>query len=162
MNKTIVRYQNLEFSFTDEDVIDIGDVSLDGDYNPYGERMWLIHDHGFTICVVMATNLQDALDAAVDENKMDRFLIDVTDPSVRDDYMTTDPAEIAAGYDPECPKFVDEDGTKYWWSREPAHLGNASEPFDIDTIGYVEFPLPKRSLTALYGHEVDAISCHCS
>ena len=47
-----------------------------GEYNPHNIRLWLLHDHGFTVCAVFATSLQDALDIAVDENKMDRYLID--------------------------------------------------------------------------------------
>ncbi len=132
--KTKVLFGNLEFSFTDEDVIDLGDVQFAGEYNPWNKRMWLFHDHGFTLCVVMAESLQDALDIAVDNDKLDRFLV------------TEDQAEDYGDDIYDCDSL--------------AYLGNASEPFDIETLGYVEFPLPKRSLTALYGESVKGLTCH--
>jgi hypothetical protein len=160
MTKTIVRYHNYELSFTDEDVIDMDSLSFEGDYDPHRRQLWLIHDHGFTICVVEADSLQDALDEAVDNGKMDRFQIHPEDESDRSDYMTSDVSEMAAGFDPERPEYVDEDGVKYWWSTEPAFLGNASEPFDIDTICYVALPLPKRSVTKLFGECIEGTEGH--
>jgi hypothetical protein len=132
--KTKVLFNNLEFSFTDDDVIDLDDVQFAGEYNPHNQRMWLLHDHGVTLCVVMADSLQDALDIAVDNDKLDRFLV------------TEDQAEDYGG--------------DIYNSDELAYLGNASEPFDIQTLGYVEFALPKRSLTALYGETVNGLTCH--
>jgi hypothetical protein len=155
MSKTIVRYNNCELSFTYDDVLDIENVLFEGDYNCHKRHLWLIHDHGFTICVVEADSLQDALDEAVDADKLDRFQIHPENESDRDDYM-----KMAAGYDPECPDYVDADGVKWWWKVEPARLGNAGEPFDIDTIGYVALPLPKRSVTRLFGECIEATDGH--
>jgi hypothetical protein len=153
---TVVRYRNFELSFTDNDVINMDSVSFEGDYNPHDRKLWLIHQCGFVICVVEAHSLQDALDEAVDSGKMDPFQIHPEDESDRDDYMTTDVSKIACGFDPECPEYVDSNGVKYWWSTEPTFLGNASEPFDIDGVGYVTLPLPKRSVTKLFGDEIEA------
>jgi len=51
--KTIVRVGNFELSFTDADVVNIEDIDFAGDYaEGLGERLWLIHDAGFTVCVV--------------------------------------------------------------------------------------------------------------
>ena len=149
--KTIVQQGNFEISFTDEDVIGLEDIHFEGDFNPHRARLWLLHDQGFTICVVEADCLQDALDAAVDADKLDRYLINVENESERSDYMTRDIGEIAAGFQCERPEYVDEDGNNWWWSGEPSFLGNASEPFDIESLGVIELPLPQRSLTRLYG-----------
>lgn len=132
--KTIVKFQSLEFSFTDEDVIELDAFEFQGENNYQKNRMWLLHDHGFTLCVVMAESLQDALDIAADNDKLDRFLV------------KEDQAE--------------DYGADIYNSDELAYLGNASEPFDIQSLGYVELPLPKRSLTQLYGDSIDATNAH--
>lgn len=82
----------------------------------------------------MAESLQDALDIAVGNDKLDHYLV------------TQEQAEDYGGDIYNCDSL--------------AYLGNASEPFDIETLGYVEFPLPKRSLTALYGESVQGLTCH--
>lgn len=64
-----------EITFTDEDVIDPGNWIPDGDYNPHKMRPFLLHDHGFTLCVVFADCASDAIDIAVDNGKLDRFFI---------------------------------------------------------------------------------------
>lgn len=153
--KTKVMVSNLELSFTDSDIVDIEDVGTAEDYNPHNERLWLLHDHGFTICVVKANCLQDALDIAVDNDKLDRYLINLDNQSDRDDYLT-DEFPTDQGYDEDCPDWIDpKTEKKYWFENEPARLGNASEPFDIDTLGYVEFPLPKLSIVKLFGEKID-------
>jgi hypothetical protein len=141
-------YQGVKF--TDSDVVDLDDWIPEGEYNPHGVRPWLLHDHGFVLCVVFASCLQDALDKAVDEDKLDRYLIDMESLAEREDYMTKDVAEMAAGFDKDCPEYVDKDGCKWWWSVEPAFLGNASEPFDIESLGYIELPNCKRSFCAQF------------
>lgn len=151
-NKTLVRVGGITLSFTDDDVVDLDDVLRD---DPYGGDLWLLHDHGFTLCVVEADHLPEALDAAVDADKLDRFQINLDDPSERADWMTKNVVNIAPGFDPECPDRTDADGTQWWWQREPTFLGNALEPFDIETLGFVKLPLPKRSLTRLFGEEVE-------
>lgn len=106
-------------SFTDADVVDFDSFIADGEYNPHNIHPWVLHDHGFVICVVFAGNLQDALDSAVDENKMDQFLIKEDD----------------------LKNYPDDEGITY--------LGNASEPFDIEGIGFIELVNPPRSFVAL-------------
>lgn len=130
--------------FDDTDVVNFDDWIPAGEYNPHNVRPWLLHDHGFTLAVVFAGNLQDALDIAVDSDKLDRFQIDRENDSERSDYMTTDVKEMASGFDSECPEFTDAQGVQYWWKIEPAFLGNAGEPFDIESLGVVELPNPAR------------------
>jgi hypothetical protein len=128
--------QNYEFSFTDDDVCNLDDAIYADDYNPHNKRLWLLHDHGFTICVVWANSLQDALDEAVDCNKMDRFLVT---------------EEQTSDYD--CKDIYNCESLTY--------LGNASEPFDIESLGYVEIAPPKFSLSALFGDKpIQALSAH--
>jgi len=113
--------------FTDEDVVNPDDfASYSTGSNPYNMHPFILHNHGFTICIVLASNLQDALDEAVDNNKLDSFLIDEADYA---DYaMDSD--------NPTC-----------------AFLGNAGEPFDIDCISYIELPMPEFSLCRLLEEE---------
>ena len=80
----------------------------------------MLHDHGFVLAVVFADCLQDALDIAVDNDKLDRF--QVTDNEMSD--------------------YPDEEGLSF--------LGNASEPFDIESLGAIELPNPKFSFVALF------------
>ena len=134
MSKTVITGANFEWSFTDEDVVNPDDSNWQGNYNPASMRLWLFHDHGFTLCVVWADNLQDAIDEAVDANKFDRYLLT--------------PKEIVEDYDSN----PDHESISY--------LGNASEPLDISTLGYVEFAAPKLSLVALCGEKIRAISYH--
>ena len=96
--KTTIKVNGLEFSFCDEDIANPDDMVAQDEYNPHGVRGWLLHDHGFTVCVVFADSLQDAIDEAVDCGKMDRYLID--DASIMD-YLTDNPDEIAPGFDAE-------------------------------------------------------------
>jgi len=131
--KTTVRVKNFELSFTDADVVEINEVEFAEDHSErFGEALWLLHDHGFTVCVVQAQNLQDALDSAVDANRMERYLVDESEAS---DY--------------DCESL--------------SYLGNACEPHDIESLGFVRLPLPKRSVTALFGDVLslgDATECH--
>ena len=92
-----------QIKWSDEDVVNVRDFTPAGEYNPHN--------------VVFADCLQDAIDIAVDEDKMDRFLIQESD---MDDY-------------------TDEEGISY--------LGNASEPFDIEGLGIVELDNPKADLS---------------
>jgi hypothetical protein len=127
MAKATYRHDNHDFSFDDSDVCNPDDWIPAGEYNPHNVRPFLLHDHGFTVCVVFASNLQDALDTAVDENKMDRYLIGEAE---RGDY----------DYNPETGEYGE--GVSY--------LGNAGEPFDIETLGVVELPNPSRSFAAQF------------
>lgn len=102
-------------------------------FNPYNHHPFILHDAGFVVCVVFASNLQDALDEAVDQNKLDRF--QVTETELKD-YITGQDAE---GFD-------EYDGI--------THLGNASEPFDIESLGIVEM-----SVTEFF-EQLDAVELH--
>ena len=106
-----------QIKWSDEDVVNVRDFIPAGEYNPHNVRPWLLHDHGFTIAVVFADCLQDAIDIAIDEDKMDRFLIQESDMG----------------------DYTDEEGISY--------LGNASEPFDIESLGFVELSNPKADLS---------------
>lgn len=139
-----------EITFTDADVVNKDDFIPKGEYNPYNKRPFLLHDHGFTICIVFADTLQDALDEAVDNDKLDAFQIDPKDPNDREDYMTQDVNEMAMGFDANCPEFIDDQGGKWWWKVEPTYLGNASEPFDIEGLDAIELPNPPFSFVALF------------
>jgi len=139
-----------EITFSDADVVNLDNWIPAGESNPHNVRPWLFHDSGFVLCVVFADCLQDALDEAVDEGKLDRFKIDVKSLAEREDYMTQDVSEMAAGFDADCVEYTDENGGKWWWAVEPTFLGNASEPFDIESLGYVELPNPKRSFCAQF------------
>jgi hypothetical protein len=107
-----------EIKFTDADVVDLDDWIPDGEYNPHRVRPWLLHDHGFVLAVVFADCLQDALDAAVDADKLDRYLI------AEEDYEEYG----VMGDNPTC-----------------CFLGNAGEPFDIESLEVVELPNPRRA-----------------
>jgi hypothetical protein len=109
------------FTFSDSDIANVDDWIPEGEYNPHNIRAFLLHDHGFVVAVVFAGNLQDALDEAVDNDKLDRFQIGESEMK---DY-------------PE-----DGEGISF--------LGNASEPFDIDTLGVVELPNPPRSFCSQF------------
>jgi hypothetical protein len=113
-----------EIKFSDEDVVNAGGYIPAGEYNPHNIRPWLLHDHGFVLAVVFASNLQDALDEAADADKLDRYLIASKD---LDDYLDDE---------------GNEGGITY--------LGNAGEPFDIEWLGAVELPNPPFSFVALF------------
>lgn len=140
-------YQQITFS--DADVVNPGDFIPQGEYNPRKVRPFLLHDHGFVIAVVFAACTQDALDEAADADKLDRYLIDLNDPSDRVDYLVKD--KVTPGYDPDVPEYVDAAGGEYWWANDgPAFLGNASEPFDIESLDVIELPNPPFSFAALF------------
>lgn len=110
-----------QIKWSDEDVVNVRDFIPAGEYNPHNVRPWLLHDHGFTVAVVFADCLQDALDIAVDEDKMDRFLVQESDMGMF------------------LGDYTDAEGISY--------LGNASEPFDIEGLGIVELDNPKADLS---------------
>src|SRR5437868_3912834 len=110
--------------WTDEDVVNADAFMPQGHYNPHRVRPWLLHDHGFVLAVVFADCLQDAIDIAVDADKLDRYMVTAAD---LDGYM-------------------DDSGQEHGIT----YLGNAGEPFDIDTLGVVELPNPPFSFAALF------------
>ena len=109
-----------EIKFTDADVVDVEDCIYEGKYNPHNVRPFLLHDHGYTLCIVFAQHLQEALDKAVDANKLDCFLVDAKEVEA----MTEEEEESLS------------------------FLGNASEPFDIESLQFIEMSPPKRSWVA--------------
>jgi hypothetical protein len=121
-------------SFTDDDVINLDEFIPDSAYNPHSVRPWLLHDHGFALAVVFADCLQDALDIAVDAGKLDRYFIE-------EKYNTPGTKGLPASDYPTLGTDNEEGITR---------LGNASEPFDIDALGYVELRNPQFSFCALW------------
>lgn len=132
MNVTY-RHDNLEFSFSDSDIVDIDNWIPQEESNPHNVRPWLLHDHGLTLAVVFADSLQNAIDEAVDAGKLDRYQVAAADLS---DYGETDEEQ----------------------SERLSYLGNASEPFDIENLGYIELPNPPRSFVAQFA-AVFAMEC---
>lgn len=126
-----------EVKFTDADVVNPDDAPYFtgcADYKP-----WLFHDHGFVLAVVFAETLQDALDTAADQGKLDRFKLDINDEHDRADYA----AEVT----------VPKTGDKFWDWRDDAgvsHLGNYCHPYDIATVSIAELPNPPFSFVALF------------
>jgi hypothetical protein len=106
--------------FSDEDIINKDDFIPAGQDNPHNVHGFLLHDHGFCLAVVFADNLEDALDIAADEGKLDRFLV------------------------------TEEDLGDYEDEEELSFLGNAGEPFDIEGLGYLELPNPAFSFCKLF------------
>lgn len=136
-----------QITFTDADVADIGSFIPKGEYNPHNVHPWIIHDAGFTLAVVFASNLQDALDIAVDENKLDQFMIkwpekDTIPPKYDEiwDYVH----EVKEG---EGGKIGDK---WYDFNDSVSFLGNAGEPFDIDNLDYQELANPPYSFCAMF------------
>lgn len=110
-----------EIRFTDSDLVNPDDFIPAGGFNPHKVRPFLLHDHGFTLAVVFADCLQEAIDIAADDGRLDQFR--VSEEELKD-------------YGP------DGDGLAY--------LGNAGEPFDIESLGAIELPTPKFSFVALF------------
>lgn len=116
-----ITIDNFDLWFSDKDVCNPSDYIPAGEYNPHNVRPFLLHDHGFPVAVVFADCLQDACDIAADEGKLDRFR--VTEEDMKD--------------------YSEEEQERL------AFLGNASEPFDIETLGALELPNPAFSFAAL-------------
>ena len=125
---TIIQHRNFEIKFTQSDIINPDDCIYQDEYNPHNKRPWLLHDHGFTIGVVFADSLQEALDIAVDENKLGQYLIEAED---YDDYKVNTDL-------PTC-----------------SFLGNASEPFDVDSMGFIELKPPAKNI---FGETAEVLS----
>jgi hypothetical protein len=115
-------HNNFDFTFSDSDVVNPSDFVPKGEFNPHNVRPFLIHDHGFTVAVAFADCLQDALDAAVDEGKLDRFQV----PN----------EELAAMTEEEQERL--------------SFLGNASEAFDIEGLDVIELANPPFSFASLF------------
>lgn len=107
-----------EITFSDADVINYDSFIPEGEFNPHNVRPWLLHDHGFVLAIVFADCEQDAIDEAVDQGKLDRYRISEAD----------------------LADYKDGEGISY--------LGNAGEPFDIDTLGMIAMQNPPASFAA--------------
>lgn len=107
--------------FSDEDIVNPEEFAcyMFGS-NPHRMRPWLLHDSGYSVAVVLASNVEDALGEAVDDGRMDRYLVSDED---RKDYP-------------------DDEGISF--------LGNAGEPFDIESLQIVELTMPEFSFCLLY------------
>lgn len=123
-----------QVKFSDADIVNLDDFIPATEYNPHNIHPFLFHDHGFVLGVVFAPNLQDALDIMVDENKLDRYLIE------------------EAGNTPGTKGLPAADYPTLGTENEEGitRLGNASEPFDLESLGIIELQNPKRSFVAEY------------
>jgi hypothetical protein len=113
---------NFDFTFSDNDVVNPSDYIPAGEYNPHNVRPFLFHDHGFTVAVAFADCMQDALDVAADEGKLDRFQVPQN--------------ELTAMTEEERERL--------------SFLGNASEAFDIEGLDVLELANPSFSFAALF------------
>jgi hypothetical protein len=129
------------FTFTDADVANPDDFIPDATYNPHKIRPWLIYEQvGYSAVVraiVFASCEQDALDEAVNYDKLDHLMLDENNPEHRADYTKE------TTYDGGEP-FMD------WDEDRVTFLGNASEPFDLEGVGLLELPNPPFSWVALF------------
>jgi hypothetical protein len=141
------------FKFSDKDVVNIDNYEPPGRYGSHqSNRAWLIHDECHVICIVFASNEQDALDEAADADKLDFLMIDPKDKYDLDDYFTDDFAKADGGLDKDVAEYMSPDGKRYWWrvGRMPSFLGNAGEPFDTDNLGILKMPNPPISFCAIF------------
>ncbi len=66
--ETTINHNNLEFKFSDDDVVNPDDL-----FTGWSEKCFLLHDHGFPLAVCFADNLQEALDEAADADRLDCY-----------------------------------------------------------------------------------------
>ena len=107
-------------TFSDKDVVNPDDFIPAGESNYHNVRPFLLTS-GTDTLVVFADCLQDALDEAVDQNRLDAYQLT----------METAEEYEAAG-------------------RTVAYLGNASEPFDIELFSVEELESPPFSFCAMF------------
>lgn len=117
---------------TDKDVVD-ADCFTPGDNGQYAEKPWILHDHGVCICIVFARHLCDALDAAADAGKLNGYLIE--------EASNTPGTKGLPASDYPTLGTENEDGI--------TRLGNASEPYDIENVNFIELENPPMSFVAL-------------
>lgn len=114
---------NTQLRFTDADVVNPDEWATDWDCDVRNNRPngYLFHDHGFTLAVVVATSLADALDILADEapERISQFLLDEKEAS-----------EYEAN------------------GIEPSYLGNDCSAYDIESLSMCVFSLPRPSLAA--------------
>ena len=144
--------------FTDADVVNYDDwiptpTSKGRSYNPHNVRPFLLHDAGFVLAVVFADCLQDAIDEAVDSGKLNCMMIahpgntpgTVVGNAEFNDYVHAPTADdISQG------NVWEFNGRQMAWNESVSFLGNASEPFDIESLGVEELPNPPASWCAVF------------
>ena len=116
----VIHYENFDFQYSADDFVNADSWDFIDDFlDKHTPRAWVIHNAGFVLAIVFeeypAFTDQDALDAAVDANKLDGLLVS---ESELDDYKTGEDSEG----NPEYEGIV--------------YLGNASEPFASETLEY--------------------------
>jgi hypothetical protein len=121
-----MNYKYREISFSDDDIIESDECIYKDDYNPHNVRPWLAHDHGFVYGIVFASCEQDALDTLADEGRLDAWQVDLKT---------------------QWQEFGD---TEEEAEERMTYLGNASEPFDIETLSLEELPIIKFSWVAMF------------
>lgn len=113
MTKVIL--SNHEFDIKDSDIVNPDDYDCT-------ENIYLLHDHGFVLCIVNADNESDALDIAADEGKLDRFMVD--------------------------DKEVNEISEEEFNSRGYSSIGNDCLIHDLESVGIIQLPNLELSYTA--------------
>lgn len=122
MAKATFRHMGLyDLEFTDADVVQASDYIPKGEYNPHNVRPWYVHNAGYCLGVAFASCEHDALDILADEGKLNGFLVEEAD---------------MADYGEE------EEGI--------TRCGNASEPFDLQTVDMFALPHVPFSFAALF------------
>lgn len=104
------------FTFTESDIANPGEFVPAGEYNPHGFRPHVIEGVYGVVCVVFASNVQDALDEAVDLDRLDAYLVSEEDFAEATEEGRED--EFACAY-----------------------LGNGDEPFDLTDLDVESFPV---------------------
>lgn len=123
------QHENLDLQFSDSDVVNPEDY----DDDKGGPTPFFLHDAGFCLAVCFADCLQDAIDIAVDGDKLERFAVD---------FSENDPLADWRDYG-ETPDEATENDRISW-------LGNCCLPYDIETVGAIELTTPAFSLAALF------------
>jgi hypothetical protein len=107
----------------DEDVVNPDALSM----MRKGYKAHIFHDHGVCLAVVIQEYdgycCADALDEAIDSGKLDRFKITEAE---RADYEVNGE-----------------------WNDRVSFLGNAGEPFDIESLGMFDISIPAVPLCTL-------------
>lgn len=131
---TVVRFANYEIKFSDSDIANPEDVTWYAGGTKLKESFWVLHERGSVVCVVYAETLQDALDIAVNTDRLDRYLV--------------------------TEEMADQYGGNIYDCESLTYLGNASEPFDTESLGYVRFQVDSISVCGGLGPVVEATEYH--
>lgn len=118
--ETTIKIRGYEVTISDSDVVEAREFIPAGEYNPHNVRPFVAIDHGYVVGIAFASCEQDALDVLADEGRLDRFKVNEKDMG---DYGD------------------EEEGI--------CRLGNAGEPFDIESMWLEAIPNPSFSFCAL-------------